>query len=201
MQGQSLGNLLLDLKPLLADPITNRLKIQQLLARNKGLAEYEVARFYVSSKGTIPDDLEEQLRSRDPRKRLRAVHTIDLLMARARAGRYLRMVMKDPDPSTRSAARKAVRRLEIVDVAIPDTRYKVNGRAKIKATTPGAWNPTGWAFGVYRRKVKANGRPDAIKKNNLPPLTKIADVMTLVGVADAASLLKLQRAGTGSGSP
>lgn len=201
MQGQSLGHLLFKLKPLLVDPIANRVQIQRVLSGSKGLAEYEVARFWVASKGTIPTDLEERLRSRDPRVRLGAVFTIDLLMSRGEAGRYLRFVMKDPDPQTRSAARKAVRRLELADVALPDSRYKVRPRQKIKATTAGAWNPTGWAFGVYARKVKNNGKPDQLSKRGLPSLVKTADVLSLLGIADEAALTKLQRAGTGKGSP
>ncbi len=201
MQGQSLGHLLFDLKPLLGDPLANRPKIQSLLKRYKGLAEYEVARFYVASSGTIPPDLEAHLRSRDPRVRLKAVQTIDLLMARSKAGRYLRMVVKDPDPTTRSAARKSVRRLELSDVALRDSRYTPSARAKIKSTTPGAWNPTGWSFGIYHRKYKHKGKPDVVAQRNLPSLVKVADVLALLGIVDAAACVKLQRAGTGKGAP
>jgi RNA-directed DNA polymerase len=195
----SLGQLLFDLKALLVDPVKNRAKIEQRLRYSRKLAEYEVARFYVAQKGVVPTDFEQQLRSRDPRVRRAAAKTIDLFMPRGDVGRFLRIVLKDPDPETRATAFRALRRLQLTEVSIPDPRYKPSRRVKV--TTPGAWNPSGWLFGLYRRKVKKNGRPADVTKNKLPPLAKTKDVLKLLDIADDAALTRLRRAGTGKGSP
>jgi retron-type reverse transcriptase len=197
-----IGKLLMELKALLVDPASNRIKIEKLLRRSRGaVAEFEVLRFYASSKGVVPDDLEERLRSQDLRVRRAAVSTIDVLFPRARAGRFLRMVAKDPDAQTRTMAFHALRRLQLGDVAIPDTRYKVKRRIRPGTSIPGAWNATGWLFGLHRRKVKASGRPADLAKNKLPPLANVNDVLALLGVADAKACKRLCRAGTASGSP
>src|SRR6185369_17944006 len=115
----------------------------------------------------------DRLRSRDPRVRRAAVASIDLLFPRAQAGRFLRMVIKDPDAKTRATAFRAMRRLALGDVAVPDTRYKPGKR--IRPRTLGAWNPTGWLFGLHRRKVKAAGRPKDVAKAKLPALANPKD--------------------------
>ncbi len=193
------GKILMDLKGLLADPAGNRDKVEKLLRRaRRGDVEFEVLRFYASSKGVVPEDFEERLRSRDPRVRREAAKTIDVYFPRARAGHFLRMITKDPDAQTRTTAFRAIRRLELTDVAVPDSRYHPK---RPRARTVGAWNPTGWLFGLHRRKVKANGRPADIAKNKLPPLAKVSDVLTLLGLADTRALAPLCRAGTAAGSP
>jgi len=197
----SLGQLLFDLKPLLADTDENLAKIEQLLRRNRNLAEYEVARFYVAQSGVIPSDFEQQLRSRDPRVRRAATKTIDIFMPRGQVGRFLRIVAKDPDPETRAAAFRAIRRLQLAEVSIRDPRYMPRRGRRAKVTTPGAWNPSGWLFGLYRRKVKKAGRPADLTKNGLPALAKTKDVLALLGIADETALTRLRRAGTGKGSP
>ena len=194
-----INKLLVDMKALLADPAGNRAKIETMLRRTRGkLAEWEVLRHYASSKGAVPADFEERLRSRDPRVRRQAASSIDLLFPRARAGRFLRMVAKDPDPITRTTAFRAIRKLELGDVAVPDTRYKPK---RVRPRSIGAWNPTGWLFGLHRRKVKAAGRPADVKKLGLPALSSAKDVMELLGIADPKALMKLCRPGTASGSP
>jgi retron-type reverse transcriptase len=193
-----IGKILIDLTALLADPAGNRDKIIKLLRYRRSDAEFEVLRFYASSKGIVPDDFEERLRSRDPRVRRAAASTIDILFPRARAGRFLRIVAKDPDAQTRTIAFHAIRKLDLGDIALPDTRYKPK---RARATSVGMWNPTGWLFGLHRRKVKAAGRPADIAKNKLPPLAKVSDLLTLLGIADTIALARLCRAGTASGSP
>jgi RNA-directed DNA polymerase len=196
-----IGKLLLDLKKLLEDPERNRKAIETLLRRGRrgAPAEFEVLRFYATSKGVVPTDFEDRLRSRDPRVRRAATSSIDLLFPRAQAGRFLRMVIKDPDAKTRATALRASRRLGLSDIAAPDTRYKPGKR--IRARTIGAWNPTGWLFGLHRRKVKAAGRPKDVAKAGLPALANAKDVLALLGIADDKALKKLCRAGTASGSP
>jgi RNA-directed DNA polymerase len=193
-----IGKLLLDLKALLADPEGNRTRIEQLLRRRGASVEFEVLRFYASSKGVVPDDFEDRLRSRDLRVRRQAAASIDVLFPRARAGRFLRMVAKDPDAKTRQIAFRAIRSLQLGDVALPDTRYKPK---RIKEKTIGAWNPTGWLFGLYRRKVKPGARPKDVAKAGLPALSNVKDVLKLLDIADEKALKRLFRAGTSSGSP
>jgi retron-type reverse transcriptase len=195
-----LGKLLLDLKALLVDPVKNRDKIERFLrTRRRTIFEFEVLRFYASSKGVVPDDFEERLRSRDPRVRRDAAKTIDVFFPRARAGRFLRIVAKDPDPQTRTVAFRAIRRLDLGDVAVPDTRYKPG--KKIRPLTVGAWNATGWHFGLHRRKVKAAGKPADVAKKKLPALASAKEVFALLGIADDAAFKKLCRAGTAAGAP
>ncbi len=83
-----LVGLLLELKPLMADPEANFERITELLERHQGLAEYEVARFYVSRSWLEP--VARMLRSVDPRERLQGVKQIPLLFARATAAGQLR---------------------------------------------------------------------------------------------------------------
>jgi hypothetical protein len=71
----------------------------------------------------------------------------------------------------------------------------------LRPRTIGAWNPTGWLFGLHRRKVKSGGRPADVKKRNLPPLANVKDVLALLGIPDAVALKRLCRAGTTAGSP
>ena len=122
-------------------------------------------------------------------------------MPRAQVGRYLRMVVKDPDPVTRATAFRALRRLELGETALPDPRYKPSKKRSRLLRSPGAWNPSGWLFGLYRRKVKKSGRPADLTKQKLPLLPKTKDVLALLGIPDEAAPHALRRAGTGSGSP
>ncbi|MFP2909617.1 hypothetical protein ACLESD_32150, partial [Pyxidicoccus sp. 3LFB2] len=89
-----LVGLLLELKPLLAEPEENFDRIVALLEQHQGLAEYEVARFYVSRSWLEP--VARRLKSVDPRERLQAVRLIPLLFARANAAGQLRRRVKDP---------------------------------------------------------------------------------------------------------
>lgn len=191
----SIGNLLIDMKSLLADPVGNRARIEKLLRGARRLAEFEVLRHYATSKGVVPDDLEARVRSRDARVRRAAAASIDVLFPRSRAGRFLRVLVKDPDAKTRTRARTSLRRLELGDVALPDRRYAL-GRPWLHAI--GGWNPTGWLFGLHRRKVVAAGRPEQIARHGLPELASPEDLQKLLGTTEIA---RLCRAGTGPGSP
>ncbi|NPC87088.1 hypothetical protein HPC49_54035, partial [Pyxidicoccus fallax] len=114
-----LVGLLLELKPLTADPEANFDRVVELLQHHQGLAEYEVARFYVSRAWLEP--VSRRLKSVDPRERLQAVRLIPLLFASAPAASQLRHRVKDPDLRVAAAARAAVRKLGLADVALPDT--------------------------------------------------------------------------------
>lgn len=195
----SFGKYLIELKALLADPTGNRGKIEQLLRRGRRLAEFEVLRHYASSKGVVPDDFESRVRSRDARVRSAAAASIDVLFPRTRAGRFLRMLVKDPDGKTRTRAQAALKRLELGDVALPDRRYELR-RPKVLAA--GGWNPSGWLFGLHRRKLTGAGQPDRVAKTGLPRLDGIDDLIALLALPGGTKdIPRLTRAGTGSGSP
>ncbi|MFO0614825.1 MAG: reverse transcriptase family protein [Polyangiaceae bacterium] len=192
------GKFLIELKALLVDPSGNKGAIEQLLRRGRRLAEFEVLRHYATSKGFVPDDFEARVRSRDPRVRCDAAARIDVVFPRTRAGRFLRMLVKDPDAKTRTRARRALKRLELGDVALPDRRYEAR---RPRLQNPGAWNPSGWLFGLHRRSVKAAGAPDRIAKRALPALANVGDLVSLLGLEGVKAIPRLTRAGVGPGSP
>jgi hypothetical protein len=142
----SLAALLFELKPLLEDRERNFDRIVELLEKHRNLAEYEVARFYVSRHWLDP--VSKRLTSVDPRERLRGVKLIPLLFARATAAQHLRRMIKDPDTAVASAARAGVNTLGIADVAPPDRRAPPPRYPGPKAL--GGWNPSGWSFGLER---------------------------------------------------
>ncbi|MCP3135878.1 reverse transcriptase family protein [Pyxidicoccus xibeiensis] len=189
-----LVGLLLELKPLLADPEKHFDTIVDLLESHQGLAEYEVARFYVSR--TWLEPVARRLKSPDPRERLQAVRLIPLLFARASAAGQLRRRVKDPDSRVSAHARAAVKRLGLADVAPPDRR--VEPPDYVGSSAVGGWNPTGWNFGLFpslrgpvRRKPPSTGP--------LPELKTRADVAKLVGVP-VKELDALMRPGAEAGS-
>lgn len=192
----NLASLLLELKPLLADPDANFDRITELLERHQGLAEYEVARFYVSRVWTAP--VERKLRDVDARERLKGVRQLPLLFSSTVAARLLRQRVKDPDTRVAQAARAGVRRLGLADVSPPDRRVDPRRRGG----GVGGWNPTGWNFGLFRNELhgfaRKTKRPPPTS-GELPALRTRADVAKLVGVEES-ELDALMRPGTGSGS-
>ena len=194
----SLVGLLLELKPLLADPDANFERVAELLERHQGLAEYEVARFYAGRAFVGP--VGKLLRSEDPRERLRGVRIVPLLFARGSAAQHLRRMVKDADNGVAHAARAAVKTLGLADVALPDRRASASRFANPIA--PGGWNPTGWTFGLFRSHyvLRRGAVPTkAPPKVDVPKLKNWNDVAKLVGV-EADGLTELMRPGTGKGS-
>ncbi len=194
----SLGQLLVDLSRLLEAPEANSAKIYALLDENQSLAEFEVARFFVAS--AMTSNLTSRLRSIDPRERLEGIRTIPLVCPRSVAAKLLRPVFKDPDPTARKHARHVMRKLSIVDVALKDPRYDPDPRW-IGTYTPGAFNPSGWAFGVYDRPQTGTLRADRLQRHGLPILENRSDVMTFLGSGkDDAAHARLLRPGAQPGS-
>lgn len=187
----NLVGLLLELKPLMADPEANFERITELLESHQGLAEYEVARFYVSRQWLEP--VGRMLRSVDPRERLRGTKQIPLIFARSTAAGQLRRLVKDSDRRVSGAARGAVHKLGLTDVSPPDRRFKPPRTPRPMA--PGGWNPTGWNFGLHGGGGKK--RPPTTGK--LPKLALLKDVAELVGVK-VSELDALMRPGTEAGS-
>lgn len=194
----SLARLLFELRPLLDDPNASFDRIVQLLDDHQEMAEYEVARFYAAK--AVGKEASERLGSIDPRDRKRAIQAIAMVFPRSDAARLLRRVVKDPDPAVRAHARHAVRKLGISDVALPDTRIELNPHARITSTTPGAYNPTGWAFGTLLWCRVHPTRADRLRRHGLPELSGAKDVAELVGVGDE-ELSALTRPGTIAGAP
>jgi retron-type reverse transcriptase len=202
----SLSSLLLQLKPLLAAPQENLAAISDLLRRHRDLAEYEVARFWVSrAMGTA---FEKELRSPDPRSRRRAAEAVRVACTRKRAGRLLRPLVKDADTGVAVRARAAMHALRLDDVALPDSRYPKPKRPGSGAL--GGWNVTGWCFGLfphihgwYRRKAnpKQAAKASLLEQHGLPALKTEADLLSWLGLKKRKDLLRLMRPGCGTGSP
>lgn len=196
----NLGELILELKPLLEDPTRNADKVIDLLERHQSLAEFEVARFYVSQ--TFSPELERRLRSIDPKDRLTAVRGVPNVLGLAGASRILRRGVKDSDSVVRGAARAAIQKLGLTDVAPPDTRYE-RPRSK-RLLIPGGWNPSGWAFGMYkgesrRAQLKRTGT-GKVQKVQLPPIPDMKTLYELLQITKA-DLSALLRPGEGPGAP
>ena len=117
-----LVGLLLELKPLMADPEANFKRITALLEQHQSLAEYEVARFYVSRQWLEP--VGRMLRSVDPRERHDGVKQIPLLFAGATASASC-AAGEGPGQGRVEAARAAVHKLGLADVSPPDCRFKL----------------------------------------------------------------------------
>ncbi|MBU8898758.1 hypothetical protein DRW03_11035 [Corallococcus sp. H22C18031201] len=191
----NLVGLLLELKPLMMDPEASFDRIVELLEHNQGLAEYEVARFYVAR--AWKDAIESRVRSPDARERLRAARLIPLLLDRTSAARLLRRLVKDPDTRVSASARAAVRKLGLADVSPPDSREEPPSHPHPWAI--GGWNPTGWSYGLFPETSKAvRKRPPPVTEA-LPPLRTREDVAKLLGLG-TADLDALMRPGAESGS-
>ncbi len=188
----NLGELILALKPLLVDAQDNSSKIALLLEEHRSLAEFEVARFYVSRE--FAPVIDQQVTSPDPNVRATAVRAAASLLARSDGARLLRRMVKDADPVVRHAARASVRHLGLDDVALPDTRVPKDHRL-------GRWAPTGWSFGLYGDVDVRLKRKGKVQKPTLPPINDVTALAKLVGVASARSLDALLRAGEQAGSP
>jgi retron-type reverse transcriptase len=189
-----LATLLYELKPLLAEPLTNLAQITRLLEAHRDLAEHEVARFYVA--GHLRTQVERAVRSVDPRERRLGLRTVAATFPRATAAKIVRHLVKDPDGVVRSAAQNARLKLGLWhEVALRDSRYNVP--RYLGPLSPGAWNPSGWAFGLRR--------PRAPKKPPTPvparPIANAKALCTLLGVESEEALVRFSRPGTGSGSP
>jgi RNA-directed DNA polymerase len=199
----SLADSLLELNALTATPddvVVNRARIEAILKGAAKLAEADVLRFFVASRGAaLFAVMGDELRARDPKARLATLGQIDLFTDRGGAAKLLRVVFKDPDSRVRSRARKLARALGLADVALRDTRFTPRG--KIKRTTPGAFNPTGWAFGVYGRKRRRPKPREEMAASGLPCLDGFDGVLALLGVPSEAALRPLMRPGAGPGSP
>jgi RNA-directed DNA polymerase len=191
----TLVELLVELKSLAAEPDGPRKlqRINKLFEDVRLPAEYQVGRHYIA-KLLVPS-VDQLLDSIDPAQRKEAIATARMVFPRSVAARILRRVVKDPDSRVRTAARTAVKKLGLDDVAPPDVRFQAEGRS----------GPLGWAFGTFAadagraRRPKQPTRSKAIELYQLPKLAGPADIAALVGLAES-ELAKLMRPGTAAGS-
>jgi RNA-directed DNA polymerase len=188
-----LANLLSELKPLLAASQQNWAQITRLLDVHRQLAEYEVARFYVAQ--AIKLDVDRAARSVDPRERRRALKTVAAVFPRSDAARVVRHLVKDPDGGVRSAALNAMMTLGLWhETAVRDTRFAVP--RFLGPLSAGAWNPSGWCFGLRRQRAAkhppAGAKPRAIASTEA--------LVKLLGVESEESLVRFTRPGTARGS-
>ncbi|MBL8680984.1 MAG: hypothetical protein JNK05_17515 [Myxococcales bacterium] len=194
-----LAKLLFTIKPLLADPRANLAKIVELLEKHNDLAEYDVARFYVSK--SVRPAIEEKLSSPDPRERTAATKSIPRLMGKSEGAALLRRVYKDASPTVRAAARSGVSMLGIEDVALPDSRFPA---PRNNWQRQGGWNETGWAFGLADSRARKPNRrvPEDIAsiRKVFKELQTSDDVAKKLGMKKAKELKALMRPGQQAGS-
>lgn len=192
------AELIFELRSLLADPTGNAPKISALLERHTDMAEYQIARFYVARH--TASTAETLLSDPDPRSRHAGVELIRFGFPRSLAAKLLRRVVKDPDARVRGRARSTVVKLGLDDIALPDTRYAGGPRARF-----GNYNPTGWAFGLFRhhdhsdRKPEPAARVAALGAQGLPAITTRSELCALIGIEEA-QLTKLLRPGCEPGA-
>ncbi len=188
-----LTSLLLELKPLLAEPAPPIPRITALLAGHAELAEGEVVRAFVAR--SLSARVERAARSLDPRERRQALKTAEVVFPRCAAAKIVRRLYKDPDATVRSAAHGVSARLKLWrDTVIALKRDQV--ARFLGPVGPGGYsNPTGWTFGLQRaRGQRAQPGPKAI------PIKNGAALAQLLGVASADELVRFTRPGCGSGS-
>lgn len=191
--------LILKLRQLLLDRVANSEQIRQLLESHQDLAEYQVARFYVA-RHLVPQ-AEQLISEIDPRQRHAGVELINFGFPRTLAGKLLRRVVKDPDATVRKRARAVAAKLGLEDVALPDTRYDPR-RSRF-----GKYDPTGWAFGLFRshalhnwaRKPRPATKIAALGAQGLPTLASVDALCKWLG-CDRKGLARLMRPGTRTGS-
>jgi RNA-directed DNA polymerase len=188
-----LANLILELRPLLADPQANLDRIVELLRAHDDFAEYEVARHYVAA--TVEPVIRAQLDNPDPRVRVAAITAVRQIFSRPAAAKLLRHLVKDASLSVRGAARRTVADLGLDDVALRNTAYQ----APRFPGALGGFNPSGWYFGTGRNR----GRrllPQEVR-TPLPQLRNVDELARWLGYDDADALRPFMRPGSASGAP
>jgi RNA-directed DNA polymerase len=187
----TLVELLLELKQLVSEDAPGKLaRIGELFDNPRAPAEFQVGRHYVAK--LLTADVHHQLDSLDPEQRKAAIKVARLVFPRSAAGRALRRVFKDPDPSVRASARRAIHHLGL-DTSPP---------AAVRTQTDGRGFPSTWAFGIFatqRRAAKPAPRPPSRTAPNLPKLLGVADVARLVGI-EPDQIDRFLRPGTEPGS-
>lgn len=189
-----LANLLLELRPLVADPKTNFAAIIDLLHDHDDLAEYEVARHYVAR--ALEPWIEERLAGIDPRERVEAIAAVRQCFSRARAAKILRHLVKDANLTVRAKARRAMVSLGLDDVALRDTRFEHD--EDDPRVGRGGWNPSGWLFGT------AGANPQlapAHVRAGLPAIDDVAALARWLGHDSRESLRRFMRPGSRTGAP
>ncbi len=188
-----LANLLLKLRPLVADPDAHFDAIVDLLAAHDDFAEYEVARLYVAR--AIEPWIEARLANPDPDARVAAIRGIRQCFSRGRAAKQLRHLVKDANLRVRGAARRTMAELAIDDVALRDTRV----REPANRNSPGGWNPSGWLYGTGTRRSMP--RAPAAVRAVLPRIADREALAKWLGHADHDALLRFMRPGSETGAP
>ncbi|MFO7566613.1 MAG: reverse transcriptase domain-containing protein [Enhygromyxa sp.] len=188
-----LANLILELRPLLADPQANLGRIVELLRAHDDFAEYEVARHYVAD--ALEPVIRAQLEHPDPQVRVAAIAALRQTFSRPAAAKLLRHLVKDASLSVRGAARRAVAELGLDDVALRNTAL---GEPRNPAWH-GGWNPTGWYFGTGLNRSRGM-LPQAVR-DPLPRLADVDELARWLGYDDAAALRPFMRPGSESGAP
>jgi RNA-directed DNA polymerase len=188
-----LAKLILELRPLIADPQANLARIVELLRAHDDFAEFEVARHYVSA--AVEPVIRAQLDNHDPHVRVAAIAALRQVFSRPAAAKLLRHLVKDASLSVRGAARRAVAELGLDDVALRNEAYPV-------PRFPGAlggYNPSGWYTGTGRNR-EHRLLPHHVRAA-LPELPNVDALARWLGYENAVALRPLMRPGSQSGAP
>ncbi|HVI04340.1 MAG TPA: reverse transcriptase domain-containing protein [Enhygromyxa sp.] len=188
-----LAKLILELRPLIADPHANLGRIVELLRAHDDFAEYEVARHYVSA--AVEPVIRAQLDNPDPQVRKQAIAAVRQVFSRPATAKLMRHLVKDATLSVRGAARRVVGELGLDDVALRNTAYDL-------PRFPGAighFNPSGWYYGTGRNRQRRLV-PERVR-TQLPELRNVDELARWLGYDDAAALRPLMRPGSQTGAP
>lgn len=188
-----LAKLILELRPLIADPQANLARIIELLRAHDDFAEYEVARHYIAA--TVEPVIRAQLDNPDPHVRVQAIAAVRQVFSRPAAAKLLRHLVKDASLSVRRAARRVVAELGLDDVALRDTTL-VQPRHPRRI---GGYNPSGWHFGTGRHRTRRL-LPQQLR-SSLPSLANVDALARWLGYESEAELRPLMRPGSQSGAP
>ncbi|EDM73862.1 Retron-type reverse transcriptase [Plesiocystis pacifica SIR-1] len=188
-----LANLILELRPLLADPQANLPQITAKLREQEDFAEYEVARHYVAKK--LEPTIRAWLDDPDPRVRLEAIAAVRRTFSKPAAAKVLRHLVKDAHLRVRGVAREVVFELGLDDVALRDTTFRVPRNP----AGGGGWNPSGWHFGTGSHRGHPRLAPEAVRAG-LPDLPDLPALLRWLSLDDEAALRRLMRPGSAAGA-
>lgn len=132
----NLARLLVELRDLANAPSPDLARIARLMQQHQGMAESEVARFYLSR--TLGPRVREMVASPDPRLRSAALQVTRYALPPGEGSAAVRRLVNDPATGPRSAARAQYIRERVRVLGVPDSR------------TP-AWQAMDWEQrGIFR---------------------------------------------------
>jgi hypothetical protein len=187
------------LRPLLEDPETHLGAIQALLQEHAQGAECEVLRAWAGP--VLRPFLERKLSDHDPVLRARIIRLIPALLGRSDAARILRKAAIDPSHRVRRASSSSARRMGIPDV-VPSFSPRQEFRPSADRRWDNFWNWYGGSLWIHsRHHSRAPGYHALIEGRSGQFPADQAGLLAELGIGTEVGLVRLQRAGAGSGAP